>query len=95
MTWEQGGSPMNITGATITVNWKRKATDTAAILTKDTAGGGVTLTTPASGIATINMDEADFAELSGTETELQVGVTMVLASRTYKQPFSMNVVTVP
>lgn len=95
LTWTQAGTPMNITGATITANFKKKATDTATELQKSTTAGTIVLTTPASGIATITMDEADFATLGGEETELQVGVTMVLGGRTYKQPFSVNVVTVP
>lgn len=95
VTWAQGGSPLNLTGATVTVNFKIKATDTASVLTKSTGNGGVTLTTPASGIMTINMDEADFADLGAAETELQVGITVAVGTRTYKKPFTVNVVTVP
>lgn len=93
--WTLSGSPLNITAATtITVNFKKQATDTDTILQKTLAGGGVTVTTPTNRM-TIVMDETDFANLAAAETELQVGVTMVLAGRTYKKAFTISVVVVP
>lgn len=92
--WTLSGSPLNITAATsITVNFKRQATDTATVLQKTLAGGGVTVTTPTNRM-TIVMDEADFADLAAAETELDVGVTVVLSGRTYKKPFTVAVLVV-
>ena len=89
----QGGTPVNITGATITANFKKKATDTAAVLSKSTGTGGITITTPASGLARINMDEADFAGLA--EQELVLGIKALVGTRTYTAITSVAVVPVP
>lgn len=92
-TITQGGTPVNITGATITANFKKKATDTAAVLSKTTAGGGITITSAAAGQARINMDEADFAGLA--EQELMLGIKALVGTRTYTAITSVAIVPVP
>lgn len=93
--WTQGGSPLNITAAaSIVVNFRTSPTATDTVLQKTLALGSVTVTTPTNRMVIV-MDEADFASLAAAETELYVGVTLVLAGRTYKKPFTIAVVVVP
>lgn len=51
----------NITGWALSWLLKRKESDAdaAAVLTKTTAGGGIALTTPASGLATVTIEDID------------------------------------
>jgi hypothetical protein len=59
------GTAVNITGVTMTYVLGTEVGAAAATVTK-TVGGGITLTTPASGIATINLDPDDTTSLEGT-----------------------------
>lgn len=60
---DEAGLAVNITGATIKWQAARTAADTAAI-TK-TVGAGIALTSPATGVFKITLDEADTDDLEG------------------------------
>ncbi len=62
-----GTTAQNITGWALSWMVKRNATDAdgAALVTKTTAGGGVVLTTPASGICTVTVEDSDIATIVG------------------------------
>jgi hypothetical protein len=57
----------NITGWALSWMVKRRKThaDASAVVTKTTAGGGIVMTTPASGICTVTLDDADIVDISG------------------------------
>jgi hypothetical protein len=86
-----GATPQNITGWALSYRWKRKASDpdTAAVLTKTTASG-IALTTPATGICTVTIDDTDTDNLApqtyvhelkrtdaGSETVLTTGTVLL------------------
>lgn len=57
--WKTNGTPVDITGYIGEMQVRAKATDASPLLTLTTADGGVEITTPTSGIFTINItDEA-------------------------------------
>lgn len=60
---DEDGMAVNITGATFTWEAARTVDGTAAI-TK-TVGAGIALTSPATGVFTITLDEADTDDLEG------------------------------
>jgi hypothetical protein len=61
---DEDGDALDITGMTVDWALVRKVGDTP-ILTKETGGGGITLTTPASGILDIALTDANTSDLSG------------------------------
>jgi hypothetical protein len=62
-----GTTAQNITGWALSWMVKRNATDAdgSALVTKTTAGGGVVLTTPASGVCTVTVEDTDIANIVG------------------------------
>lgn len=87
-----GTTAQNITGWTLSYMWKRSpsAADSAAVLTKTTAAGGIVLTTAASGICTVTIADTDtdsitpgtlYHELkrmdAGNETVLTTGTVLL------------------
>lgn len=64
---QANGTAQNITGWSLSWLVKRYATDpdVSAFITKTTAGGGIVLTTPLSGICTITVTDDDVANISG------------------------------
>lgn len=65
---------VNITGATITFQLKKKPTDASAVLEK-TVGSGIVLTTPASGIFTVTLTDVDTDALDVTSYFMEAQIT--------------------
>ena len=62
---DETGAALGLTGSSVT--WKAlvSGTTTAAV-SKATGGSGITLTTPGSGVLTVDLDPSDTSSLSGT-----------------------------
>lgn len=60
-----GGSPINLTGATIYWWLLDSPESTAPLVTKSTVGGGVAITDAGAGEFTVTLDPADVAALNG------------------------------
>ena len=64
---DEDGNAVDLTGGSISWSVKTSGTDNA-VITKTSPSGGVALTTPGSGVATVTLDPSDTSSLSGTYT---------------------------
>jgi hypothetical protein len=60
---DAGGAAVNITGWSLQFTLKKAYGDAAAVLTKSTAGGGITITNGPGGVLQVTIASADTASL--------------------------------
>lgn len=85
----------DITSATVSFVAKKKVTDTASIVSKDTTGGGIVVTNAGLGQGYVDLTETDFNTLAKEETPLQCSLRLVKAGRTTTETGEVTVVAVP
>lgn len=69
--WKVNNVPVDITGYTGEMQIRAKATDTAAILTLTTTGGGIQITDPVNGIFTINITDEIAANICPNHVDIK------------------------
>jgi len=79
-TYSPGGTPANITGATIALQARESYASTTAALSLSTPSSGIALTTPASGVFTVTFGAAATSALDyRTQQKLVYDIEMTLS----------------